>query len=174
MLLGVGISTITNCDPDSLFKPSVMTISPDPPVPNQSANFSLVFHYEGPNITSGNVVTKLTIDGIPLPSVKTSLCDNMACPISSGNNTRDFQSNWPSFLTGRVEIQNNLIGEHGKALLCMDGKFQISQWITLYDLEMWSNGEGNYKWKKRAAQTFSHERKNAAFGSFWFYILCWI
>jgi len=125
-LFGFALGTITNCNTNTLFKPTTLAISPDPPVPSKPVNFTLAFTYNGTEITDGTISTKVTIDSIPLPTETMSLCDTISCPIQSGNNTRSFQSSWPSFLVGNVEIQNTLIGAQGEQLLFMDGKFNIA------------------------------------------------
>jgi hypothetical protein len=124
-LLIPSYATITDCNPSSIFRPTKIAVSPDPPIPGKPVDLTLIFTNTGPEITSGTVTTTISLNGLPLPSSKESLCDNTACPISSGYNDRSTEYTWPSSVTGTIKSQINWTGPNGESLLCINSVFKI-------------------------------------------------
>jgi hypothetical protein len=120
-----GFATIKDCDPSSVFRPSQLALSPDPPVPGKPVRLTLVFDNTGPEITQGTVSTTLSVNYIPFSPSSVSLCENTPCPIVPGNNDRSTETTFPS-VTGIIHSKVTWTGPQGESLLCIDTSLKVA------------------------------------------------
>jgi hypothetical protein len=118
-------ATIKDCDPTSVFRPTQLTLSPDPPVPGKPIRLTLIFDNTGPEITDGTVSTSITLNYIPISPTSGPLCENTACPIIPGSNDRSTETTFPS-VTGLVHSKVTWTGPQGQSLLCIDTTFKVA------------------------------------------------
>ena len=118
-------ATIKDCDPTSVFRPTQLKLSPDPPIPNQPVKLTLIFDNTGKEITSGTVTTSFSVNYIPLSPTTAPLCDNTACPIIPGSNDRSTETTFPS-VTGLIHSKVTWKGPQGQSLLCIDTSFKVA------------------------------------------------
>ncbi len=124
-LLIPSYATITDCNPSSIFRPTQLSVSPDPPIPGKPFNVILIFNNTGSEITSGTVTTTISLNGLPLPTSKESLCESTICPIGPGSNDRSAEYTWPSSVSGSIKSEINWTGPSGESLLCIKSVFKI-------------------------------------------------
>lgn len=124
-LLGSAVATIRDCDTTSVFRPTVLGLSPDPPVPDQPVYLSLIFDNPGPEVVDGTVTTLLNVNGLPYSDSK-PLCEDTECPIVTGSNNRSAVTTWPS-VTGKVSSTIKWTGVNGEALLCIETVVKVLQ-----------------------------------------------
>ena len=93
---------IKDCDTNSQFKLTELALYPDPPVKGQNVYMTVLFNNPGPEITDGDVVTSVTLNGIPFSPSHKALCGNEGteCPLVVGINNRSTMSVWPSTVSG--------------------------------------------------------------------------
>jgi hypothetical protein len=124
-LIASSFASIKDCDPSSVFRPTQLAISPDPPIPGQTIKLTLIFDNKGEKITEGTVTTSITLNGIPVSSSNSSLCENTACPIITGINDRSTETTFPS-VTGIIKSRVTWMGPNGESLLCIDSSLKVS------------------------------------------------
>jgi hypothetical protein len=133
-------ATIKNCNTSSLFQITQLALVPDPPVAGESVAMQLVFTNPGAPIDNGTVLSTVTLNYVPFPTSVSLLCENTACPISTGSQDRSTKSVWPSSVTGHVTTK--LEWQTGSdTLLCIHTDFTVaseSLWSTL--LRGWQGG----------------------------------
>jgi len=117
-------ATIKDCNTNSVFRPTTLKVSPDPPVPGQPVYLTLIFDNPGPEIIDGTVITTLNINGMPLPVDNKPLCDSTKCPIINGSNDKSTQTNWPQ-VTGAIKSRVVWTDNNNNQLLCIDTSFKI-------------------------------------------------
>jgi hypothetical protein len=117
-------ATIKDCNPSSIFRPTTLSVAPDPPIPGQTVKLTLIFDNPGPQIDDGTVTTTLSVNFMPFSPTTQSLCDNTKCPIITGSNDRSTESTWPS-VTGTVKSKITWIGPNSEELLCIDTTFKV-------------------------------------------------
>lgn len=127
-------ATIKDCDPSSVFRPTQLKLSPDPPIPNQPVKLTLIFDNTGKEITSGTVTTSFSVNYIPLSPTTAPLCDNTACPIVPGSNDRSTETTFPD-VTGIIKSKVTWTGPEGESLLCVDTtlKVQTSNFWNIFN-----------------------------------------
>lgn len=118
-------ASIKDCDTTSVFRPTQLTLSPDPPVPGKPVRLTLIFDNTGPEITDGTVSTSITLNYIPISPTSGPLCENTACPIIPGSNDRSTETTFPS-ITGLVHSKVTWTGPQGQSLLCIDTAFKVA------------------------------------------------
>lgn len=117
-LIAIGFAKIEDCDTTSIFRPTILTLTPDPPIAGQLVQLGLVFDNKGSVITSGTATTALTLNGLPFtPDIK-PLCEATECPIIYGINNRSTEMTWPS-VNGKVTSQITWSGSNSETLLCI-------------------------------------------------------
>jgi hypothetical protein len=110
---------VSDCNTSSIFRPTLIGLSPDPPVGGASVRMTVQFENPGSEVTGGIATTSVTLNGLPFsPSVE-ALCQNTACPIVVGANDRSTSSTWPDGITGRVVTKSVWTNEAGDQLLCL-------------------------------------------------------
>lgn len=119
------IASIKDCDPSSVFRPTQLSITPDPPIPGQSVKLTLVFNNPEEEITDGTVTTTLNVNFMPFSPTTTPLCENTACPIITGSNDRSTETIFPD-ITGIIKSRVTWTGTKGESLLCIDTSFKVS------------------------------------------------
>jgi hypothetical protein len=120
-------ASIKDCNPSSIFRPTALTLYPDPPVRGEPVYMTVKFENPGGDVTDGTVTTAITLNGLPLsPSVK-ALCDDTACPIVTGLNDRSTSSVWPDSVTGRVASKITWTGARGESLMCIQTSVAVSE-----------------------------------------------
>jgi hypothetical protein len=117
-------ATIKDCNTNSLFRPTTLKVSPDPPVPGQPVYLTIIFDNTGPEIIDGTVITTLNINGMPLPIDNKPLCDSTKCPIITGSNDRSTQTTWPQ-VTGAIKSRVVWADTNNNQLLCIDTSFKV-------------------------------------------------
>ena len=109
-------ASITDCDPASVFRPTLLTLTPDPPVPGAPSEIALLFTNPGPVITDGQELGTINYNGLPY-SYEQPLCAITPCPIGVGPQERRNTSDWPS-MSGKMTVQVNWVGPAKESLLC--------------------------------------------------------
>ena len=112
-------ATIHDCDTSSIFRPTILTLSPDPPLPDKTVYLSLVFDNPETIVTNGTVTKVITINGLPYTESK-ALCDDTQCPIVTGSNNRSTETIWPSSVTGKIVSKFTWTGTNSESLLCIE------------------------------------------------------
>jgi hypothetical protein len=133
------MGSITNCDPNSVFKPSRLALYPDPPMRGKPVDMIVELQNPGPEIYDGKATTSLSLNYIPLsPSVK-PLCEDTECPLVSGFNNRSTSSVWPDTVSGKVNSKIVWTGPAGESLLCiqMTTTVTVDESKALTVREMW-------------------------------------
>ena len=128
-----GLSAIKDCDTTSVFRPTQLALSPDPPVPGRPVRLTLVFDNRGPEITDGTVTTSLSVNYIPVAPSTGALCENTACPIVPGANDRSTETTFPS-VTGLIRSKVVWKGVAGQSLLCIDTSFKVANAFNPFGL----------------------------------------
>lgn len=130
LLLG-SLASIKDCDTTSIFRPTLLALTPDPPIPGQPIKLTLVFDNTGSEIADlegGTVTTTITINGIRFaPSVE-PLCENVGCPIIFGSNDRSTEITFPD-VSGVIKsrtVWTSGAGAAGKSLLCIESAFKVT------------------------------------------------
>ena len=114
------LTSVDNCDTQSLFKIYNLTMSPSAPVANQNA--TLYTDYEVfEEIKTGTATYACTLNGIPVLSEKYDICTQTACPITVGlhNDTSIIQV--PS-ITGTLVCKIKWVDSANRQLLCIQTK----------------------------------------------------
>ena len=113
-------ATVTDCSTHSIFRPTELAMSPDPPVPGQLVSLTVKFDNPGPTVTAGTSDTTIVLNGLPVASKHEELCVNTWCPIETGPNDRSTNMTWPSdHISGKLVTQNVWVDEDGTSLLCV-------------------------------------------------------
>jgi len=123
--VGLATATIIDSDTSSVFRPTVLGLTPDPPVPDQPVYLSLIFDNPGVDVTDGTVTTLINVNGLPYSDSK-PLCEDTACPIVTGSNNRSAVSTWPS-VTGKILSTIKWTGVNGESLLCIQTSVKVLQ-----------------------------------------------
>ena len=123
-LIAGSFASIKDCDPSSVFRPTQLAISPDPPIPGQPVKLTLVFDNTGDEVTQGTVTTSISVNSIPISPSTASLCENTVCPIIHGTNDRSTETTFPS-VTGIIKSRVVWSGPKGKSLLCLDSSLKV-------------------------------------------------
>ena len=118
-------ATISDCDTSSLFRPTELAVTPDPPVAGQPVAMTVKFNNPGPVVTDGTVTTSVTLNFIPFQPTEEPLCTNTACPIPSGAADRSTSSTWPDNVNGLIVSKSVWTGVNGESLLCVQTKFAV-------------------------------------------------
>ena len=124
-LFASSFASIKDCDPSSVFRPTQLAITPDPPIPGQSIKLTLIFNNQGKEITDGTATTTLSVNFLPFSPTTVPLCQNTMCPIVSGSNDRSTETTFPD-VTGIIKSRVTWTGTEGESLLCIDTSFKIS------------------------------------------------
>lgn len=117
-------SIITDCNTTSIFRPTEISLNPDPPVVGAPIYMTVKFENVGPEITAGTAVTSVTLNGLPFSPSTEPLCQNTACPIQAGLNDRSTSSTWPD-VRGKVVTQSVWTNEDGENLLCLQTTVKV-------------------------------------------------
>jgi hypothetical protein len=128
-----GLSVVKDCDSTSVFRPTQLALSPDPPVPGKPVRLTLVFDNTGPEITDGVVTTSASVNYIPMAPSTGPLCENTACPIVPGANDRSTETIFPS-VTGLIRSKVVWKGMAGQSLLCIDTSFKVANAFNPFNL----------------------------------------
>lgn len=126
-------AAIKDCDTTSVFRPTQLALSPDPPVPGKPVRLTLVFDNRGLEITDGTVTTSLSVNYIPVAPSTGALCENTACPIVPGANDRSTETTFPS-VTGLIRSKVVWKGVAGQSLLCIDTSFKVANAFNPFGL----------------------------------------
>ena len=130
-LVAGAAASISDCDPTSLFRPTELAVSPDPPVRNQPVTMTVKFDNPGATVTDGSVTTSVTLNFIPFQPSTEPLCDNTACPIVTGANDRSTTSTWPDTVSGTVITTSKWAGVNGESLLCVKTSLRVASGAQL-------------------------------------------
>lgn len=125
LLLASAAAFISDCDTSSIFRPTELALSPDPPLKGQPVTMTVKFDNPGPVVTGGTVTTSVTLNFIPFAPSEEPLCDNTACPIVTGANDRSTTSTWPDNVQGSVVTKSVWTGSSGESLLCVQTKVSV-------------------------------------------------
>ena len=117
-------ASIKDCDTTSIFRPTQLALSPDPPIPGQPIKLTLIFDNTGNEITEGSVTTTINLNGIPFSPTTNPLCDNTICPITPGNNDRSTETTFPD-VSGIIKSRVTWSGPQGESLLCIDSVLKV-------------------------------------------------
>lgn len=115
----VGASIVDCSDGASVFRPTTLSLTPEPPVPGQPVLMTVLFDNPGDEVTDGTVTTSITINGLPFAPSTEALCTNTQCPIPNGPVDRSATSTWPTGISGKIESRIAWTGVNGEQLLCL-------------------------------------------------------
>lgn len=121
-----GAASIKDCDPTSVFRPTELAVSPDPPVRGQPVTLTVRFENPGPVIDAGSVTTSVTLNGLPFSPSTEALCENTACPIPTDDVDRSTTSTWPTSVGGKVVTKSQWFSENGASLLCVQTSLTVA------------------------------------------------
>jgi hypothetical protein len=116
---------VTDCNPSSIFRPTVIGLNPDPPIVGQPVRMTVQFENPGPEITSGVATTSVTLNFIPFSPTVEALCQNTACPIVVGANDRSTSSTWPAGINGKLVTKSVWTNDNGVELLCLQTSVKV-------------------------------------------------
>jgi hypothetical protein len=125
-LLGTAAAAITDCDTFSVFRPTELSLVPDPPIRGQPVLMTVKFNNPGSEITNGKVVTSITLNGLPLNPITDPLCENTQCPLVTGANDRTATSTWPDSVSGKIVTKSQWFGPAGQSLLCVQTSVRVA------------------------------------------------
>ena len=123
-LLAYASSLIKDCNVSSIFRPTSLGLTPDPPVVGQQVRMTVLFDNPGATVIDGTVTTSVTYNFLPLTPTVESLCDNTACPIVNGPNDRSTVSTWPD-VRGTVVTKSVWTSTDGDNLLCVQTSVKV-------------------------------------------------
>lgn len=115
--MAFAMGRVTDCNPSSIFRPTSLALTPDPPVVGEEVYMTLKFDNPEAAITGGTVTTSLSLNGFPLDPIVEPLCENTACPIAEGANDRSTRSMWPD-AKGNIIVKSVWVSAE-KELLCV-------------------------------------------------------
>jgi hypothetical protein len=115
--IAVALGRVSDCNPASVFRPTSLALTPDPPVVGESVHMTLKFDNPAATITEGTATTSLSLNNFPLDPIVEPLCTNTACPILEGANDRSTTSTWPD-VKGLVNVKS-VWTSAGNELLCI-------------------------------------------------------
>ena len=125
-ILGTAAAAITDCDTSSVFRPTELSLVPDPPIRGQPVLMTVKFNNPGSEITNGKVVTSITLNGLPLTPSTDPLCENTQCPLVTGANDRTATSTWPDSVSGKIITKSQWYGPAGQSLLCVQTTVRVA------------------------------------------------
>jgi hypothetical protein len=113
-------ATVTDCNTHSIFRPTELAMSPDPPIPGHLVSLTVKFNNPNPYVTAGKSDTTIVLNGLPVASKSEELCVNTWCPIEIGPNDRSTNMTWPTdHISGKLVTQNVWLDETGAPLMCV-------------------------------------------------------
>lgn len=118
------VANIKDCNTNSVFRPTALGVSPDPPIPGKPVDLTLIFDNTGPEINDGTISTSLIINGLPFPTISEPLCDIARCPITPGSNNQSTSVTWPQ-VSGNIKSQITWNDVNGQPLLCLNMNFKV-------------------------------------------------
>ena len=125
--LATAAASIVDCNNTSVFRPTTLGLTPDPPVPGAPVHMSVLFNNPGPTINDGTVTTTVTLNFIPFAPSTQPLCENTACPLVTGPNDRSTNSDWPAEgLKGTLTSTIVWDSPEGDNLLCLKIVVKVS------------------------------------------------
>ena len=114
----------SDCNPNSFFRIHELTLSPNPPIPNQNASLSI--YYEAPfEVADGTSDFACTLNGIPVISSSHPLCEGMPCPITTGLHNLTNSIEIPE-AKGSIVCRNRWTSSANEQLLCVQIKMTQS------------------------------------------------
>jgi hypothetical protein len=123
-LLAYASSLIKDCNISSIFRPTSLALTPDPPVAGEQIRMTVIFNNPGATVTDGTVTTSVTYNFLPITPAVEPLCDNTACPIVYGSNDRSTVSTWPD-VRGTVVTKSVWTSVDGDNLLCIQTAVKV-------------------------------------------------
>jgi hypothetical protein len=132
-LLASSFAAIKDCDTSSIFRPTQLALTPDPPIPGKPVRLTLIFDNTGPEVIDGTVTTSLSVNYIPVSPSSGPLCENTACPIVVGSNDRSTETIFPS-VTGLIHSKVTWTNKSGQTLLCIDTSFKVANAFNPFNL----------------------------------------
>jgi hypothetical protein len=118
-LLATATGSITNCNSNSVFKPTRLALYPDPPVHGKPVDMIVEFENPGAEVHDGTVKTSLSLNYIPIAPSTKPLCEDTECPLVTGFNNRSTSSVWPDTVSGKVSSKIVWTSPEGASLLCI-------------------------------------------------------
>jgi len=120
LTFAAAIGSVTDCNTASIFRPTMLALTPDPPVVGAPVLMTVLFDNPGPAIsgTGGIVTTSVTLNGLPFAPTSEDLCQNTACPFVQGANDRSTSSTWPD-ARGKIVSKSVWTSVEGETLLCV-------------------------------------------------------
>jgi hypothetical protein len=125
-LIGLAAASVTDCDTTSLFRPTHLGLSPDPPVRGKPVYLTVQFTNPGAEITNGTVTTSLSINFIPFQPTTEGLCVDTTCPIPTGPIDRSTESTWPDTVSGQIISKSHWYDPTGASLLCVQINVKVA------------------------------------------------
>jgi len=124
-LLALASSPVNDCNTSSIFRPTALDLTPNPPVIGQPTRLTVQFINPGPTVTDGTVTTSVTLNYLPFSPTVEPLCKNTACPLVTGPNDRSTSSVWPD-VRGVVTTQSVWNSLSGDNLLCVKTSVKVA------------------------------------------------
>ena len=118
LTLAAAFGSVTDCNTTSIFRPTEIGLTPDPPVIGAPVYMTVRFDNPGLSDIGGTATTSVTINGLPFAPTVEDLCQNTACPFVQGANDRSTSSTWPD-VKGKIVSKNVWTSSEGETLLCL-------------------------------------------------------
>jgi len=117
-LLAYATGLVKDCNTSSIFRPTTLGLTPDPPIIGQQVRLSVLFYNPGPVVSDGIATTYVTLNYLPMTPNTEALCQNTACPLMTGSNDRSVSATWPD-VKGTVVMKSVWKNVMGDELLCL-------------------------------------------------------
>lgn len=134
-------SSVTDCNTSSIFRPTMLSLTPDPPVIGEPIHMTVQFENPGPAVTEGIATTTVTVNGFPFNPKVEDLCQNTACPLLQGADDRSTDSTWPN-VAGKIVSRSVWKTAEGDELLCVQASVKIGEithgYLNLSDIDLFS------------------------------------
>jgi len=123
-LIAYAAGIVKDCNISSIFRPTFLGLTPDPPVVGQQIRLSVLFNNPGPAVSDGRVTTSVTLNYLPLSPTTEPLCHNTGCPLVAGPNDRSTVSTWPD-VRGNIVTKSVWNSVEGDNLLCVQTSVKV-------------------------------------------------
>jgi len=120
--------SVLDCSrPNSAFKITSFSFSPDPAIAGKNSTLIVSFNATEA-ITSGIVNYGISYDYRPFQYAKVNICDTMKCPINPGKYMRKLTYPFPDSLTGNFRLRVNWKDNSTQELMCVSVRTKVSSY----------------------------------------------
>lgn len=113
--------------PNSAFKVSSFSFSPDPAIAGKNSTLIVSFNVSEV-VTSGNVNYGISYDYLPFHYYTTNICNTMLCPIQPGKYMRKLSYPFPHSLTGNFRLRISWRDNSTQELMCVAVRTKVASY----------------------------------------------